>query len=277
MKITKKLRSLTMLLKEKNEVPICCNVDNKMLLKGKVIWIVGATGGIGYEITNTFLSSGASIIVSGTSQRKMEMIKTKFIDYSNNIKCLPFNLSKTCSYDEKITTAVSLFGKIDALVFAAGVHSESYDFFEMDEIEYERVLKINLEAPFFLCQKLSKYMIENKIKGHILFISSSRGSEPAYTPYGISKWGLNGFVKGLAQKLIEKEIIVNSISPGATATGLIGIKEGDSIFSYENKVNRLIMPQEIANLALLMISHHGDMIVGETIHISGGRGVFDIR
>ena len=123
-------------------------------------------------------------------------------------------------------------------------------------------------------------MMQNQIgveKSHILIISSSRGSEPAWSPYGISKWALNGLIRGLAQMLLPYGIIVNGISPGATATELIGIKEDDSIYSTENGEGRLIMPDEIANVAKLLVGPAGDMIVGETIHVSGGRGVFDIR
>ena len=72
-------------------------------------------------------------------------------------------------------------------------------------------------------------------------------------------------------------IVVNTIAPGATATQLLGIEKGDSIYSEENSEGRLIMPEEIGTLAKLLVSDAGRMIVGETIHISGGRGTFDIR
>ena len=69
----------------------------------------------------------------------------------------------------------------------------------------------------------------------------------------------------------------DAIAPGSTATGLIGFKEGDSITSNENGMNRLIMPDEVATLAKLLVSDAGKMIDGEVVHISGGRGTFDIR
>ena len=95
--------------------------------------------------------------------------------------------------------------------------------------------------------------------------------------YGISKWGLKGLTEGLGKILIPYGINVNAIAPGSTATGLIGFKEGDSITSNENGMNRLIMPDEVATLAKLLVSDSGKMIDGEVVHISGGRGTFDIR
>lgn len=77
--------------------------------------------------------------------------------------------------------------------------------------------------------------------------------------------------------LIPYGINVNAIAPGPTATGLIGIKEGASITSEENGMNRLVMPDEVATLAKLLVSDAGKMIDGEIVHIAAGRGTFDIR
>ena len=120
-------------------------------------------------------------------------------------------------------------------------------------------------------------MKDHGVKGHILIISSSRGSEPAWSPYGLSKWGTNGMVKGLAQVMIQYGIVVNGIAPGPTATDLLGVKEGDSIYTTENVIGRYAKPLEISAYAKLLVSDLGDMVVGEMLHISGGRGCFDIR
>jgi len=77
--------------------------------------------------------------------------------------------------------------------------------------------------------------------------------------------------------LIPYGINVNAIAPGSTAIGLIGVKEGDSIFSNENGMQRLIMPDAVATLAKLLVSDAGKMIDGEVVYISAGRGTFDIR
>ena len=120
-------------------------------------------------------------------------------------------------------------------------------------------------------------MRDNAIKGHILLISSSRGSEPAYSPYGLSKWGLNGLTQGLAKLLLPHGIIVNAIAPGSTATPLLGIKEGDNLYCDENGMERYIVPDEVAAYARMLVSDMGNVVIGETIHVSAGRGVFDIR
>lgn len=138
-------------------------------------------------------------------------------------------------------------------------------------------MDINLKSEYFVCQSVARYMRNNKIKGHILLITSTRGLEPAYSPYGISKWGSNGFVKGLAELLVGYGITVNGIAPGSTATPLIGIDEGKTIWTSENKEGRYVMPSEVAEVAALLVRDAGRMVNGNVIAISGGRGTFDIR
>ena len=190
---------------------------------------------------------------------------------------MSFDLSDINQYEDKVTEAEKIFGKLDILVNAAGVHTENVDFFTVTDKEYDRVTNINIKAVFFLSQVVSSYFIKNEIHGHILFISSSRGNEPAWSPYGISKWGLNGLTKGLAMKLLPYGIIVNAIAPGVVATELLGYNEGETIYSEENSLNRMAVPEEIAVYAKYLVSDLGNMVVGETINISGGRGIFTIK
>ena len=65
---------------------------------------------------------------------------------------------------------------------------------------------------------------------------------------------------------------VNAIGPGQTATRMLGMEENDSIYNATNPVGRYAMPEEIANLALLMVGKTGDLIIGETFYITGGSG-----
>lgn len=276
MSVQRKIENVIMLLKKKKMISVPKVVDSSLLLKGKVALVVGGTGGIGNAISQSLLNSGCQVIVSGASKKSFEKVDAQ-ISNNDDARKLVFNLADTNNYESKIEEAARIFGKIDILIYSAGVHSENSGYFDMIEDEYDRVMNVNLKAPFFLCQSFAKYIIQNKMKGHICLVSSSRGAEPAYSPYGISKWGLNGLTKGLAQELIPHGIVVNGVAPGSTATPLIGISKADSIATFDNSVGRLALPEEVANVVQMLVGETGDMIVGETIHISGGRGVFDIR
>ena len=138
-------------------------------------------------------------------------------------------------------------------------------------------MNLNLKSTYFLSQTVAKYMIKNKIKGHILMISSNRAVEPSWSPYSISKLGLNGITRGLAKELLKYNIIVNGIAPGPTATSMQDYQNGDSIETNQNLIERYTMPEEVAEYALLLVSDLGNTIIGDTIYMTGGRGIIDIR
>ena len=151
---------------------------------------------------------------------------------------------------EKIKTAAAMFreNRIDILVNSAGVVSHS-DFLDMSEQEYDSIMDINAKGTFFMSQAVAKYMIENRIKGHILNVTSSSALRPAWTPYQMSKWAVRGLTFGAADKLLPHGIIVNAIAPGPTATPMLDKNEGDSIYNATCPAGRFAMPSEIAALA----------------------------
>ncbi len=216
--------------------------------------------------------------MTGTNEEKLLSRKTELEKSSGKkVGTVILDIKKTENFESVISQIASVFGRIDGFVVSSGVHTENVDFWKMTEDEFDRVMSINLKGVYFFCQKAAKYLIQNKIKGKILLISSSRGSEPAWSPYGISKWGMNGMTKGLAKILAPHGITVNAIAPGTTATALVNYKEGDSLYSEENVFGRMITGDEVGNLAAFMLGDCADMVSGEVVHISGGRGVFDVR
>ena len=173
----------------------------------------------------------------------------------------------------KVDEAAKLFpeNRIDILVNSAGVVAHT-GFMNMTEDEYNNIMNINARGTYFMSQAAAKFMIEHKIRGHILNLSSSSALRPAWTPYQMSKWAVRGLTLGLADALLPHGIIVNAIAPGPVATPMLGKFEGDSIYNDGNPSGRYSMPQEIANLAVFMASSMGDLIVGDTFYITGGSG-----
>lgn len=260
------------LFAQKEYLAISHPISSSQEFNGKIALISGGSGGIGLSIAKSLQESGCTVIIAGTNEKKLLKLKKE-----TGLDTIIMDYSKPQTFESVIEEIDEKYEKLDIFISSAGVHTENVDFWSMDPDEFDRVLDINLKGVFFACQTVGKYMIDNKVKGSILLISSSRGSEPVCSPYGISKWGLRGLTEGLGKLLVSSGINVNTIAPGSTATELIGIKEGDSITSEENGMNRLIMPDEVATLAKLLISDAGKMIDGEVVHISGGRGTFDIR
>ncbi len=276
--ILKLARKIVKSLRKKEIISVPKLVDSRQMLKDKVFCVLGGTGGIGFSIAQSVLQFGGGLVLTGTNKEKLS-IKTAELEKLSDkeIYSLVLNMNETEKFESKIEEMTSLAGKIDGFVISSGVHTENVDFWKMTETEFDRVININLKGVYFFCQAAAKYFIQNKIKGKILIISSSRGNEPAWSPYGISKWGMNGMTKGLAKILSPYGVTVNAIAPGTTATPLVNYKDGESIYSEENAFGRMVTVEEVGNLVAFLLSNSGNMMSGEVVHISGGRGVFDVR
>ena len=117
-------------------------------------------------------------------------------------------------------------------------------------------------------------MKENKIHGNILNIASSSSVRPADSAYSLSKWGIRGFTEGMARSLVHYGIVVNGIAPGPTATPMLLKDNKDSNISWPlNLTGRMATACEIANIATILVSNMGRMIVGDVIYMSGGGGI----
>lgn len=93
----------------------------------------------------------------------------------------------------------------------------------------------------------------------------------------MSKLGTDGIVKGFAQQLLPYGIIVNAIGPGSTATAMQESTVKESIYTSDSLIERMTLPEEIAEFAKLMVIGAGDLIVGQTVYLSSGRGIIDLR
>lgn len=141
-----------------------------------------------------------------------------------------------------------------------------------DSSTYDNVLNTNLKGSFFLSQMVGKYMKENQIKGNILNIASSSSLRPAISAYTLSKWGMRGLTLGLAKSLAPYGITVNGIAPGPTATPMLKSDNND-ITNSRIPLGRFVMPEEIANMAVFLVSGLGRSIIGDIIYMTGGAGV----
>lgn len=275
-KICNGVTMLSRAIRSKEMIPIIQYVDKENILSGKIALITGGSGGIGLAIAKTFLNSGAKVIITGTNEEKLERCERQ-LDNSN-VRGVVLDLLNINNIDDTIEKIEKLFpeNRIDILVNAAGQMSK-LPFSQTTEDEYDNVMDVNMKGTYFISQKVSNTMISKGIKGHILNISSSSAERPAWNPYQISKWAIKGFTKGLADVLYPYGIIVNAIAPGPTATAMLGVKEGDSIQNQEGIAGRYALPDEIAQLAVYMVSDCANLVVGDTFYITGGSGIISMH
>lgn len=238
------------------------------MLKNRCALITGGTSGIGLEIAKAFTNAGASVVITGRNQDKIDKA---CITIGEKAKGIVWDCTNIKNIDSKFDEVLKLSGKIDILVNNAGVVGGEVK--DCDEEKYDQILDTNLKAIFFIAQKFGKYFKGNNIKGNILNIGSSSSLRPATSAYTISKWGICGFTKGLAKILAPYGITVNGLAPGPTATPMLmpgGIKED---IAFPNPLGRYILPEEIANMAVFLVAETGRAIIGDMIFMTGGSGV----
>ncbi|MBR2247912.1 MAG: SDR family oxidoreductase [Clostridia bacterium] len=267
-KIIKKLNK-----KEKIAIPYLIEEIN--ILKGKTVLITGGTGDIGIAIAKKVIKTGGKVIITGTSEEKIK--ETCHMINNENCNGVVLDLSKLDSIKKCIDDAIKIVkdSQIDILVNCAGYNPRK-DFFSTTEEDFDKTIAVNVKGTFFISQVFAKYLIDRKIKGHILNISSSSALRPAWSSYEISKWAIKGFTIGLADNLIPYGIIVNSLAPGPTATKMQNSSDASDL-DYSTPIKRMATTEEIASLAIMLISDYGNLIVGDTIYATGGSGVISLH
>lgn len=239
------------------------------LLQGKVALIMGGSGGIGAEIARSFAKNGCKVIISGRNEEKLRQVAGTMP--AEQVACIPGDMRLAEEIEAVVQKAAEAFGRLDIFVHCAGMHCHD-PFCHVTEETWDNVMDVNLKSVYFSCQAAANYMIANQIKGHILTVGSASGAKPGWTPYEISKHGVKALTLGFADKLSSYGIVVNSIAPGPVATPMLRLSDPEDLAWPGNPTGRMCTPAEIANWATLLVSDMGNMIVGDTLFVSGGSG-----
>ena len=244
------------------------------LLKGRTALITGGTAGIGLAIAKKFLQSGADVVITGRTNERLASACEELKQVSATGKvygiCMDNrDVSAFSVYIDSISEKIR--GNIDILVNNAGVLGG--DIKNVTEEEYDQILNTNLKGVFFLSKYFGESWKTKGLAGNILNIASSSSLRPAISAYTLTKWGIRGLTLGLGKIFAPYGITVNGIAPGPTATQMIIKKETDNITFSTNPLGRLVMPEEIANMAVFFVSEMGRSIIGDIVYMTGGSGL----
>ena len=254
-----------------------CNVlylSDGTLLEGKTVLITGGGSGIGKTITIAALGQKANVIITGRNETKLKQTCEE-LNNKGDITYIVWDITKIKEIPVQISKLDDKYKKgIDILVNNAGIQPKEF-FPNVSEDEWNRIYEVNSKGTFFMCQEFSKYWESKHVTGKqhkIINISSQGGFVAATYPYRMSKWDIVGLTRGLGLSLIDKNIIVNSIAPGVVRTEMQEhyFRQGDNVYSDENPIKRFAYPEEIAQLAIFMMSDLSNFIVGQTIVCDGG-------
>lgn len=243
-------------------------------LKGRNALVTGGTSGIGYAIAQAFLASSASVCITGRDATRLEKSREQLEKtnpgYKGHVHTCVLDNRAVSAFPDKLDGIIHDLGKLDILVNNAGVLGGNLS--SATETDYDTVLDTNLKGVFFLSQAVGKYMKANGIKGNILNIASSSSLRPAASAYTLTKWGIRGLTLGLAKTLAPYGITVNGVAPGPTATPML-LKDTNNITLDRIPAGRYALPEEIANMAIFLVSDMGRMVIGDIVYMTGGAGL----
>ncbi|MET9678800.1 SDR family NAD(P)-dependent oxidoreductase [Streptomyces coeruleorubidus] len=190
-------------------------------LSGKSVIVTGAASGIGRATALRFAQEDARVVVADLNAEGAKSVVGAIESAGGTAVAVTGDLSDGAVVDAVVAAAVDTFGGIDVLVNNAGVMDSMSAAADVTDAEWERVLRINLTAPFLLTRAALPHMIAAG-GGAIVNTASEaalRGSA-AGTAYTASKHGVLGLTRSLAVMYRDQGIRTNAIAPGGTATDI---------------------------------------------------------
>ncbi|WP_270887941.1 SDR family oxidoreductase [Pedococcus sp. 5OH_020] len=245
-------------------------------LEGKKAVITGGDSGIGRAVAIAFAREGADVLISYLEEEEEDAQETARLvkEAGRTVVTCAGDLREEQQCQRVVDQAVEAFGKIDVLVNNAAYQmAQPGGIEDITTEQFDRVLKTNLYAMFWLCKKALPHM---EAGASIINTSSIQASQPSpeLLDYATTKGGIVNFTKGLAQMLAEKGIRVNSVAPGPIWTPLIPAtmpEEKVGSFGEQTPMGRAGQPAELAPAYVFFASQESSYVSGEILGVTGGQ------
>jgi len=219
------------------------------LLEGDTALVTGAARGIGRGIADAIEQEGARVMRTDLEE---------------------FDLSTTEGARRLAAEAIGRLGKVSIFVHCASPRrQESQTMLEVTEAQWREMLSINLDAAFVLAQALGRHMVENRVKGRMILVTSLHAESPRNLPhYSAAKAAETMLVKELARALGPKGIRVNAIAPGAIPGGGFDAPPG---MVEKIPLRRFGTPADVAAITVAVLSERfGAYVTGTSVVVDGG-------
>lgn len=243
-------------------------------LEGLVALVTGGSSGIGKAIAMACAEAGARVVLVARREAGLASAREEIARHGGTAAVEPCDLLERGAIAGCAARASRHFGDPDILVSAAGVNIRK-PMLELDESDWDASLRLNLDAPFFLAQKLAPAMIARRW-GRIINIGSMQsvrafGNSGAY---GASKGGVIQLSRAQAEAWSRHGVNSNTLAPGFFATPLSAAVANDPVrrraMAEKTFVGRIGEPGDLRGAALFLASRASDYVTGQTIFVDGG-------
>jgi len=233
-------------------------------LQDRVILVTGAGAGIGRALAKASAGLGATVILLGRTVSHLESVYDEICAAGGPTPAIfPLDLERAVGADyDRLSAAIEeQWGRLDGLVNNAGILGARTPIEHHDVAQWQRVLHVNLTAPFILCRCLLPLLLKSP-DASVIFTSSGVGrrGKAYWGAYAVSKFGVEGLNEVLADELAGKpEIRVNAVNPGATRTAMRA-----EAYPAEDPA-RLKTPEEILGPYLYLLGPDGRGTTGQSV------------
>jgi short-subunit dehydrogenase len=188
--------------------------------KNKVVWITGASSGIGEALAKAFAAEGAKLVLSARRVEELERVKATLKLKDADVLVLPFDLADTAAVDELSKKVIATFGRIDFLVANGGISQRSYTKDTPIAID-RKIMEVNFFGTIAITKSVLPYMLKQQ-SGQIIVTSSIAGKFGFYlrSAYSASKHALHGFFESLRMEIYDDNVKVMIVCPGKIATNI---------------------------------------------------------
>lgn len=243
-----------------------------MKLHNQVAIVTGASRGIGRAIAELFAREGAKVVIAGRKQETLEQVAKAI---GANARAVACHVGRADQLQNLVDAALREFGRIDILVNNAATNIAQGPCLEMDEIQFDKMVEINLKSTFRLMKLVAPGMCERG-SGAIVNIASIAGLRPQYHSllYSMTKAALIMMTQSYALELGPLGVRVNAIAPGLIQTALAEYFWKDEQRREKQlggqAIKHLGQPAEIAEMALMLASPGASFLTGQTLVVDGG-------
>lgn len=247
---------------------------NQIDLKGRVAVVTGGAQGFGRATVERFAASVAKVVIWDLD---IALAEKTAAEVGPSVSAIKTDVSDFASVEAARDATLSQHGQIDILVNNAGIAGAIATTWESDVSEWQKVMAINLNGPFYCCKAVVPSMIA-KGYGRIVNVASIAGKEgnPNAAHYSTSKAGLIALTKSLGKELAGHDISVNAITPSAAKTAIFDQISDEHIGYMLSKIprQRFVKVEEFASMTAWLASEENSYTTGGIFDLSGGRATY---
>jgi NAD(P)-dependent dehydrogenase (short-subunit alcohol dehydrogenase family) len=254
-----------------------------MNFQDRTLIVTGGAKGIGRACAKGAAAQGARLVIGDVDEALGQKLAAEIVEAGGQAAFRPCDVGERLDVHNLLAVALDEFGRVDALINSASTLAPG-SFLEADESRFDLAIRVNLKGAFLASQAVARQMVHQHDEairngeedpGHYAIVNISAldavMASPDLVPFAVSKGGLNQLTKAMAVALAPHGIRVNAVGPGSVRDNPEEVGRGEAAALARTPLGRIAEPDEIAAIALFLISDGASYVTGQCIYADGGR------